>query len=230
VNDDGPGTEPTGTEPATTADAESRRRPRRVALFVAAALGSVAVALAIAVASGADLSPVETEATPARVSASPEPATTEPPAAAAPIETPIPADGKLAPETAAVTVGSLLVALAAHAEDPSASTDSLSSLATGAILDEVAADTEELKANGWSRTGTAKVGSVRVIATDAATTPATATIEACIDSSDVRLLDLAGDVIGDPLASPRSLNIYSLEHDGAVWRVTSRTFPDDAAC
>lgn len=214
----------------------SPRRSWRLPVTIAAVLGASALTIGAIFAAGAGESR-ETTAD----SASPRPAAT-PDATASPSPTPtptptpspspdaVPAEGQLTPDVAAQAVQSLLGAVATQATDPTTAVDALSVHATGAILAEIGADTDELKANGWTRVGTAKVDGVRVLELNEAATPKTATVEACVDSTDVRLLDMAGEAIGVPNATPRSLNIYSLVSDGDTWRVTARTFAANPAC
>jgi len=100
-------------------------------------------------------------------------------------------------------------------------------VASGAILEELQNDAQELEANGWSRTGVAEVDGVTVLESDDA--KGTATVEACVDSSDVATLDQNGDRL-NPEGTARALNLYSLARTDGAWRVVSRTFPDDTAC
>jgi hypothetical protein len=106
-------------------------------------------------------------------------------------------------------------------------TDELTSVAAGAMLDEIEAQKMELEANGWSITGTPRL--VSAVVTDA--TSDTATVTACIDSSDVATLDAQGTPIASSDDSPRrATNIYTLDHHDGTWRVVARTFPNNPDC
>lgn len=209
----------------------------RASVIVGAAVIAGATALGLIFAPGGNAPGGADSRTGAAVSAdptptNPAPTNPAPPTTPAPVATSDPSapEGTVSPEIATTAVESLLVTLASDPEGVQPDDTTLTSLATGAILNEIAADTQELEANGWTRTGVAKVDGVRIISNDPSANPATAVVEVCVDSTDVRLLDVAGDVIGDPLATPRSLNIYSLVSEGGVWRVAARTFPDEPAC
>ncbi|RNE67371.1 hypothetical protein [Cryobacterium tepidiphilum] len=103
----------------------------------------------------------------------------------------------------------------------------LSPVATGAILEELGNEHLELDSNGWTQHGQSVVDSVKVLHT----TATTATVQACIDSSAVTILDNKGNPIGTPDTNRRALNIYTLTQgtDG-TWQVTDRTFPDNPTC
>ncbi|MCU1545966.1 MAG: hypothetical protein JWP30_1066 [Homoserinimonas sp.] len=210
--------------PAPRSPSRVDKRAWRMPTIITACTISGAFALGLIFApEGADL-PKE-----ASVASAPKPVKTSAPAPAATSDPSAPV-GALSPEVATTAVQSLLLTLASDPAGVQPDDANLTSLATGAILNEIAADTQELAANGWTRTGAPKVDGIRMISNDASAAPATAVVEVCVDSTEVRLLDVAGDVIGDPLASPRSLNTYSLVNEGNIWRVSARTFPDDAAC
>lgn len=103
----------------------------------------------------------------------------------------------------------------------------LSDVATGAIVKELGNEQLELDSNGWTQTGQSVVDSVKVLRT----TDHGATVQACIDSSAVKLLDSEGKPIGTPSADRRALNIYTLvQNTDGTWQVADRSFPDNPTC
>lgn len=107
----------------------------------------------------------------------------------------------------------------------------LSTVASGTIVDELANEQQELKANGWTLSGIATVDSVKIVSTNTSVNPSTVTVQACVDSSDVQTLDSDGKSLGIQTGSAaRALNLYTLQHNAAGWRIVSRTFPNDTTC
>jgi hypothetical protein len=120
-----------------------------------------------------------------------------------------------------------VVTAAALVADPEAGIDSISTVAAGAIVAELESERLELEVNEFSKVGTPKVESVEVLEQ----TETTATVQACIDSSDVKVVDADGNEVNSPGGtSPRALNIFSLELRDGSWIVVARTFPNDPQC
>jgi hypothetical protein len=107
----------------------------------------------------------------------------------------------------------------------------LSSVAAGAIVEEIANEQQELTANGWKLKGSPTIGTVSVVSTNTTASPETAVVQACVDSSKVVTLDSDGTPLGTSTgAAARALNIYTLQHAASGWRVVSRTFPANPNC
>lgn len=99
------------------------------------------------------------------------------------------------------------------------------------LIEEAEADLLELESNGWERTGAPVVVSVMVTEQEQDAAPPTATVEACIDSSDVQVLDASGEPLPKDPGAARALNIYHLEqNEDGSWIVASRTFPSNPSC
>lgn len=99
------------------------------------------------------------------------------------------------------------------------------------LIEEAEADLLELESNGWQRTGAPVVVSVTVTEQEKDAAPPTATVEACIDSSDVQVLDASGEPLPKDPGAARALNIYHLvQNDDGSWIVASRTFPSNPSC
>lgn len=157
-------------------------------------------------------------------SASPTPR----PSASTPAETTTTAVGVIDTEDASDLITS---ALDAVAEAPVlAMPDAfLANVASGAYLAEIEAQFTELEANGWTTSGAPVVETVTVLPSTAET-PATATVEACIDSSAVLVLDADGEPVGTS-SSPRAKHLFTLNQEAnGSWRITSHSFANDPAC
>jgi hypothetical protein len=108
----------------------------------------------------------------------------------------------------------------------------LAGVATGPILLEIENQRQELEVNGWTISGEPSVVSVNVEDSDLRSSPATATVSACIDSTEVTTVDSSGEPLQTTAPAPRkrAINIYTLEFASGEWRVASRTFPDNPKC
>ncbi|WP_314649393.1 hypothetical protein [uncultured Microbacterium sp.] len=105
---------------------------------------------------------------------------------------------------------------------------SLAAVASPAFLSGIEAERAELEDQGWTRTGEVRIDGVETLAYDATAAPSTATVRACLDSSDVVIHDADGNVV--PGGSPRAWNIYTLEQADGAWKIIRQTFADDPAC
>jgi len=199
--------DPVGAVPTLHTRDRGLTRALWVTLVVALGLLTVAVALS---AAGMPIDEADAPA-PVGAATTPTPTATDP---AVPATT-------LTDTVADTTVAGFLTAVA------TATPADFPKIASGAILEELQNDAQELEANGWSRTGAAIVDGVTVLESD--DTTGTATIEACVDSTAVATLDQNGDRL-NPAGTARALNLYSLARTDGAWRVVSRTFPDDTAC
>jgi hypothetical protein len=169
-------------------------------------------------------------------SASPEPAPSPapsgPPASPSPSEPFRPVTGELEDDAAAGLVeAALVVPDAAAAPDEGELKTLLADIAAGSYRAELEAQWLELEANGWSYTGAPTVTALEILALEEDAEPATAQLRACIDSSDVTLVDAEGEPVGSPEGvMPEAAHLFSLVREDDTWRVTARTFPDDPTC
>lgn len=156
------------------------------------------------------------------------PAPSAPPASPAP---PVTTHGAIDDDAVQELVDSYVVTAAGTAPDDPHASDRVAAVAGDTIIAELEADLLELDSNGWTRTGTPEVISASVIDQDDSATPPTATVQACIDSSDVHVIDSAGDPLPSDPSSARALNLYTLnQQDDGSWILVSRSFPDNPAC
>jgi len=108
----------------------------------------------------------------------------------------------------------------------------MKNIASGAIIAELQNEAQELQSNGWKMTGTPTVSKIKVVSEKLKSSPPTAVISACVDSSGVKTLDSSGRPLqgkGDP-TDDTATNIFTLQQEGSAWRVTARTFPDNPSC
>jgi hypothetical protein len=106
----------------------------------------------------------------------------------------------------------------------------LGTIASQAILSELEAERLEFETEGWSRSGTYRVDGVEVLDYTESGESASATIRACLDSSEIVVRRSDGSVVEPGADSQRAWNVYVLERTDDAWRFVGRTFTDDPAC
>src|SRR5690554_616505 len=181
--------------------ATSRRRPASWLLAAAVALASVGLSFGLIAATGSSATGPDA----AGPSERPPSATQTPTAEPTPTATAEAGERELPSEAVEEVLETFLDGVAAATAAPKAGLGPLSGLATGAILEELEVEQQQLTDNGWSRAGAEKVVSVEVISAELDATPPTATVSACIDSNDITLLDAAGKPIVSGTTEKRSI-------------------------
>ena len=110
-----------------------------------------------------------------------------------------------------------------------ATVDELKKTTTGSALDQYVATATEYAMSGWRVEGTSQVvGNPRLTDGEYEGQPAKL-LEVCLDSSDVKVLNVAGTQM-NPTGQPRSLNIFTLIEDHGAWKIASQDFPNNADC
>ena len=56
------------------------------------------------------------------------------------------------------------------------------------------------------------------------------TVSACVDSSNVRVLNDAGTALTDDTTMTRALTYFQFVKDGQNWKLSGVSFPDDPTC
>ncbi|MFT4157695.1 MAG: hypothetical protein QM630_07195 [Microbacterium sp.] len=201
---------------------------RSRARTIATAIGVVAIAAAGVIAA-TTLLPAS-QSPKADSSTSPSPSVTA---------TPLPASDATAPgaleesEAATIVDAVLSVPLALESIGTESDLDALlRDIAADSYAAELHATWQEYLTNGWTVKGTPTVESAEVTSLDDAARPATAEVTACIDSTDVTIVDAAGNPVGDQSArAPRALHLFSLiQSEDGTWRITAHSFPNDPKC
>lgn len=135
---------------------------------------------------------------------------------------------KIDPGSAEVLIGAALTA--PNSTHVAATVDlerAFADIAADAFQEEIESEWLELASSGWTLSGERRVTDLEITEHEGNV----ATVVACIDSSDVTLVDAAGDPVGsDSARAPRASHVYTLVRDDSVWRVTDRTFADDPTC
>ncbi len=118
----------------------------------------------------------------------------------------------------------------ARAEIPAV--EELAALAVGPAQGTILADAAEFESNGWRQQGAPSVEKLEVVEFDGSAVPQRMTVNACIDSSGVKVVTAEGKTIREGSSSSRSLNILSLVRSGpgGGWVVEQVSFPDDPTC
>ena len=132
----------------------------------------------------------------------------------------------LSEEEAADTTLDALTRTATALSDPGNPAD-LSEVLTGSALDAYLAQAEEFMNTGVHQEGAPTIENARI--TNSSEDGASLEIEACVDSSSVRVLNDQGTDL--PASQPkRSLTIFTLTNPDGSWKLASETFPDDPTC
>lgn len=109
-------------------------------------------------------------------------------------------------------------------------TDRLEATLMDSALAEAEAEYGEMAVNGWRMEGTPRVvGTPKATATRYREADALR-VAACIDSSEVRLVDAQGRTVGAEPRERRALNLFTLVRDGDSWKVAERSLPAETAC
>lgn len=110
-----------------------------------------------------------------------------------------------------------------------ATVDELEKITTGSALDQYLATATEYAMSGWKVEGTSRVvGNPKLADGEYEGKPAKL-LEVCLDSSDVKVVNVAGTQM-NPAGQPRSLNIFTLIEDHGAWKIASQDFPNNADC
>ena len=115
----------------------------------------------------------------------------------------------------------------AYADPEQARATDLSSVLTASALDEFDAQALEWTRDGTHATGTPTLEDVHIISDDGA---GNITVSACVDSSNVRVLNDAGTALTDDTTMTRALTYFQFVKDGETWKLSGFSFPDDPTC
>jgi hypothetical protein len=149
---------------------------------------------------------------------------------------PLPASTTAALATRTITARSATAAVATYVQavdsvTPDSITGAITPVVAGRAKAELQAQQIEFQSNGWTVRGTTRVDGVQLLSSDPTAATPTARVQACIDSSDVTLLDAHGKaVVAPPQAVRRALNLYSLAYTGGAWHIVGHSFPADPSC
>ncbi len=103
-------------------------------------------------------------------------------------------------------------------------------VATGSAADEFKSSALEYGINGWTQEGTSTVvGKPKLTDTTFNHQPAKL-LEVCLDSSNVKVKDQAGNVLTDTQGPRRSLNIFTLVNADGQWKIANHEFPNNPDC
>ena len=115
----------------------------------------------------------------------------------------------------------------AYAAPEQARATDLSSVLTASALEEFDAQALEWTRDGTHATGTPTLEDVHIISDDGA---GNITVSACVDSSNVRVLNDAGTALTDDTTMTRALTYFQFVKDGETWKLSGFSFPDDPTC
>ena len=115
----------------------------------------------------------------------------------------------------------------AYADPEQARATDLSSVLTASALEEFDAQALEWTRDGTHATGTPTLEDVHIISDDGA---GNITVSACVDSSNVRVLNDAGTALTDDTTMTRALTYFQFVKDGETCKLSGFSFPDDPTC
>ena len=115
----------------------------------------------------------------------------------------------------------------AYADPEQARATDLSSVLTGSALEEFDAQALEWTRDGTHTTGSPTLEDVHIISDDGA---GNITVSACVDSSNVRVLNDAGTALTDDTTMTRALTYFLFVKDDGAWKLSGFSFPDDPTC
>ena len=88
----------------------------------------------------------------------------------------------------------------------------------------------EFEDNGWRQVGSPDVVASRVVFRRPDASPPRMRIAACVDSSDVDVVDASGDSVRNGTYAARSTMLFDLVLRHGDWLVQRQSFPDDPDC
>ena len=115
----------------------------------------------------------------------------------------------------------------ASADPAQARATDLSSVLTASALEEFDAQALEWTRDDTHATGTPTLEDVHIISDDGA---GNITVSACVDSSNVRVLNDAGTALTGDTTMTRALTYFEFVNDGGAWKLSGFSFPDDPTC
>lgn len=132
----------------------------------------------------------------------------------------------LSQDEAAATTRDALTRTAAALSDPGNPAD-LSGVLTDGELDSYEAQADEFASTGVHQNGAPTIENPGIVGVS--DDGATVSVQACVDSSSVHVLDDQGT---DLHASQpkRSLTIFMLTNSNGSWKISGESFPDDPTC
>lgn len=142
------------------------------------------------------------------------------------------APGELSEDDATALVEIAVVPPLDEVDTEQALDSALVDVVIDSYAEELHAQWLELTSQGWTLTGAPTVQSLEITALDDNSQPVTAEVLVCIDSSDVRIVDADGNVVGDPEAvMARAQHRFTMiQADDGIWRISSHAFPDAPEC
>lgn len=111
-----------------------------------------------------------------------------------------------------------------------ATIEKIKKVSTGNAADEFLAQTLEYGFNGWTQEGKSTVVGEPKLTDTTYKGQSAKLLEVCIDSSNVRVKDSAGNILNSSSTPKQSLNIFTLVNEDNVWKIANHDFPNDPTC
>ncbi|TCP56493.1 hypothetical protein EV191_101436 [Tamaricihabitans halophyticus] len=116
-------------------------------------------------------------------------------------------------------------------QDPEGNLRGIERVAVGSALDEVSGNKQEFSDSRMSQDGSVTLAGADPQETKVDAEPPEVTLRACIDSTDIDVLDESGEPVQRPKsAASKVAHLYTVRLDGGAWKVTNHTFPSQTTC
>jgi len=103
-------------------------------------------------------------------------------------------------------------------------------VATGSALQDLQVNAQQFAADGLTQVGAPTVVSATVVSLDESADPPTATVEVCLDYTDVDVVGAGGESVKSDAAKQRVPTLLTLVQDDGRWLVSARSFPAETTC
>lgn len=146
---------------------------------------------------------------------------------------PHPAPDATDPDTSAAAARATLMHYLARADLAYASPEravDLQGTASGSAASEVEAVVSEFASSGLRQRGEVQVLEADLEDAVLDGDPPSLTLLACLDASQISVIDADGEVVRPRTPGSRSLHRYDLVHQEERWRIVRHDLPDDADC
>ena len=120
--------------------------------------------------------------------------------------------------------------VAAESLEQDSGRSSMDEVATGSALDAAMAQAAEFADNGWQQTGAPRIVESRIVKDERDEDPQRVVVLACVDSSEVDVVDDEGNSVRHGNYPDRSRMLFTLVRDEDRWLVSEESFPANPDC
>lgn len=110
------------------------------------------------------------------------------------------------------------------------SVESAPSSVTGPYAEALEARLAEFEDMGWTQVGSPTIESLEILEEHPGEEPPYVVVLACVDSSEVDIIDAQGNSLRNEGTPTRTANVYTLVQEDGTWTISEATFPEDPDC